>query len=1417
MAERCFIPQFESVEPRVLLSLSTGATAEDATGLLFCRAFDAAREHAALLPADSAVAAAGATPTPVSSPPAGSAPYGADYADNSEFMLGDVWVSVVLLESSGAVDPNQENWTTCQISEVKTGIQAGLDWWETSFTAFADEGGPQYLSFHVDWTYADNPVATPYEPITHSYSWQYYWVHDFLDVVGYNTPDSYTADLTRWNHDQRIAHNTHWAFTIFVVNSAIDADGKFSDGYYAYSYLGGPFMVMTYDNATWDIAGMGQVSAHEIGHVFYALDEYSGSNSYTDRSGYYGVQNLNARDGNPDPASRVPSIMAEPGLQADAWANYTSSPSSLQMVGWRDSDGDGIFDLLDVPPALSGAGSWNPVASQFEFAGTAAVAALDNLNTRGSKHDITINTVDRLRYRLDEGAWQDGNAYGLYSTNVSQEVPVAQNGLHTIEFRTVSLDGVLASNVLSYEFEISGPQSQAPAMVDLAEESDTGFSVGDKVTRLNNSPGKALRFIISGTTPGATVTLYAGDVEIGSQIAVGETTEIITDAATVLADGVHQIVARQREEGSNQSSNSPALQLTVDTAPPPTPAAPNLTSQSDTGASDSDNITNGTATLTLTPGPHFRLYRDGTLVSGDYETGTSWTDPLLADGTYSYAVTVVDLAGNESDLSDVLAVTVCTQPPQAALAAEDITVAGAAAYDLTVAFTHPIGIWMATLADGNVRVSGPGSFLQDAILVGVGPAGDGSPRTATYRVFAPGGTWYDIHNGTYSVTLLEGQVADLAGNYMPAADLGTFIVDVPKVAPQADGQSQTTREDTPLTGTATGSNTENDPLTFAVGDEPSHGSVVMQADGAYVYTPAADYYGPDSFTFRAYDGGLHSDPATVSVTVAPVNDAPSFAAGADLWASRDAGPQSLIGWASAIQVGPANEAAQALAFTVTADDPSFFSVQPAISADGTLIYTPSLTAAGTVRVTVVLRDDGGTGDAGADTSAAQSFDILIARPLPLDRYGRASFTDASGDRVLVYLIGGGTGSVYFASNADSDINRILLTGTGDRSALIICGRTSIGGIESDGSLGRIVAPISDLIGRVRVGAASGQYAAVLMMFANVADADIESATPISSFIVSRWLDTDGVRDRLSAPYAATVVSRGDFQADVTFSDLDRLGNSVSMFYSLGAVSGTNLTLAGGAKAVYAASWTGGAIRAACAGSIVATRGMFSPSVTMTGHRNGLSLSLLSVTAGEVASPSVTLAGGAGIIVAAGWAGDFQAAYVNSVIVRGDLSASLRLTDKGPSGLSMLLLQVTGTLDGAEVLARYGINTVIAASSRNSRVLAGVSDAVAGLPAATDDFLTPADPNKPIAINTLVISSAAGAFENSFVAASMLGRIVLRGVQPLAEVPFGVAAFTQIRFLALYGELRTVYTSIRQSLPPDDSFNVWILNDDLSGN
>ena len=70
---------------------------------------------------------------------------------------------------------------------------------------------------------------------------------------------------------------------------------------------------------------------------------------------------------------------------------------------------------------------------------------------------------------------------------------------------------------------------------------------------------------------------------------------------------------------------------------------------------------------------------------------------------------------------------------------------------------------------------------------------------------------------------------------------------------------------------------DGDALTFAVVTPPEHGTLTGTGP-TRTYTPAPDYHGPDSFTFRANDGSVDSNLATVSLTVRSVNDVPTAVA-----------------------------------------------------------------------------------------------------------------------------------------------------------------------------------------------------------------------------------------------------------------------------------------------------------------------------------------------------------------------------------------------------------------------------------------------------------------------------------------------------------------------------------------------------------
>jgi Tol biopolymer transport system component len=141
----------------------------------------------------------------------------------------------------------------------------------------------------------------------------------------------------------------------------------------------------------------------------------------------------------------------------------------------------------------------------------------------------------------------------------------------------------------------------------------------------------------------------------------------------------------------------------------------------------------------------------------------------------------------------------------------------------------------------------------------------GPPPDLTYMP-APG----FLGDDSFTFTVNDGRLTSFSGTV-------SLHVVVPNHRPSATPQSVTALEDTIASITLAGTDPDNDPLSFQIQTSPVHGT--LSVNGASVtYQPAANFSGPDSFTFVARDAELTSDPATVSITVGPVNDPPVAAA-----------------------------------------------------------------------------------------------------------------------------------------------------------------------------------------------------------------------------------------------------------------------------------------------------------------------------------------------------------------------------------------------------------------------------------------------------------------------------------------------------------------------------------------------------------
>ena len=348
------------------------------------------------------------------------------YYDTSEYMIGTIALGVIFLESDGSIDPSTEDWTQQEKTAAmgSLGIAGGHLQWNNWFNA-------HNMYFHSFMTYGEiHTVNISYEPIIHpsgvtNDQWEKLYIAEAMDELGYSTGDwmQRVRDYTNYIRDNIPTlpgyFGTDWAFTVFVVDNSNDADGLFSDGYHAYAYLGGPFTVCPHLRPGGPPGPMlKEVFVHEMGHIFYATDEYDGNPEY---SGY-----LNAQDNEGS------------GCIMDTLALCISSGSELQ-VGFLDTDADHKADILDTFPETT----LNPYTPDPTtdptptYTGSATVQPLTNNNPHGPGNDVTTNVIGGAEFRVDGGAWiyvnpDDGN-YDDPVESFTFTTPPLSVGTHTIE------------------------------------------------------------------------------------------------------------------------------------------------------------------------------------------------------------------------------------------------------------------------------------------------------------------------------------------------------------------------------------------------------------------------------------------------------------------------------------------------------------------------------------------------------------------------------------------------------------------------------------------------------------------------------------------------------------------------------------------------------------------------------------------------------------------------------------------------------------------------------------------------------------------------------------------------------------------------------------------------------------------------
>ncbi|MFN5291255.1 MAG: Ig-like domain-containing protein, partial [Planctomycetia bacterium] len=434
-----------------------------------------------------------------------------------------------------------------------------------------------------------------------------------------------------------------------------------------------------------------------------------------------------------------------------------------------------------------------------------------------------------------------GTTASGYTLNTIPAGTVLADGTQAISamFRTPGGFGSQLSQALTVVVDTTVPTAPTSAP-DLAASSDTGTSSTDNLTN-DTTP----TFTGTGGVPGDTVNLYANGNLIGTAV-VGPDGSYSVTPTNPLPDGSYNFTTNYVDPAGNASPlSAPLNNVVIDSTPPAVPQVPDLVASSDTGASNSDNIT-GDNTPTFagfgTPGDTINIYVDGVLAGSttvDVNGNWSITTNSIADGVHQITSQAVDPAGNASAQSTPLVVTIDTTAPNAPI------------------FTTPSG----PTSNPQIPINGTGEPGSTITLY------DGTSLVGTAIVNGDG-TWSitpssPLSDGTHTFT---STATDGAGNVSPTSSPINITIDT--VNPQPPVVISVSQD----TGNPTDKITSDNTLTITGTAEPGSTIKVFDSSSGSPVQVGTVIVGPDgnySVTTSVLSDGSH--PLSITSTDAAGN------------------------------------------------------------------------------------------------------------------------------------------------------------------------------------------------------------------------------------------------------------------------------------------------------------------------------------------------------------------------------------------------------------------------------------------------------------------------------------------------------------------------------------------------------------------
>ncbi|MBW8682939.1 Ig-like domain-containing protein [Chitinophaga rhizophila] len=503
------------------------------------------------------------------------------------------------------------------------------------------------------------------------------------------------------------------------------------------------------------------------------------------------------------------------------------------------------------------------------------------------------------------------------------------------------INAFIASGRIRYT-SISNPSTVVTATVHISDNGHTGSGGPQQdvktfplnITKLNTPPTGTgdSKTTIRNTPVNGSVSGTDAD---GDPLTFTKGTDPANGSVTVNADGTYSYTPNANYTGNDhftiriEDGKGGSTTVTVNiivTLPPNTPP----TGTGDTKTTIRNTPVNGSVSGTDADGDALTFTKDTDPANGTATVNTDGTYTYTPDAGYtgndSFTIKITDGNGGETTVTVNIIVTL---PPN----------------------TPPTGTGDTKTTTQNTAVSGSVS----------GSDADGDALTFTKATDPANGSVMVNVDGTYTYTPDAGflggdsftiSIADGKGGTTTVTVNITVILATPPPnnPPTGTGDSKTTTRNTPVSGSVTGTDPDGDALTFTKGTDPSNGTVVVNTDGTYTYTPATGYTGNDSFTIEIADGRGGETTVTVNISVTLPPNNPPTGTGDSKTTTRNT-PVSG-------NVTGTDPDGDALTFT-KATDPANGTV--VVNTDGTYTYTPATGYTGNDSFTITISDSkGGT-------------------------------------------------------------------------------------------------------------------------------------------------------------------------------------------------------------------------------------------------------------------------------------------------------------------------------------------------------------------------------------------------------------------------------------------------------------------------